>query len=240
MQLLRLRSVITAFEKSNRENMTWSSIAALAAARVGLAATLAGVIGVAMGLERASWTVAASVLVLLKVWIGPAVFNAASRRSRHLCRLGFAGVLLQPPLRRRLSGGCPYGPSVRYRNGRGARYDAGRRVYHGAGLGYSLWRLRRAGSRSFALGERFRHGLGLPDWSRGPRIYRTSVACRSHPAADLAHIGCSRSGSSFPEDLRPYVCVGKANAARFATSSHRPFSSIRAGGRRVSHRSPIC
>jgi hypothetical protein len=34
--------------------MTWSSIAALAAVRVGLAATFAGVISVTLGLERAS------------------------------------------------------------------------------------------------------------------------------------------------------------------------------------------
>lgn len=49
---------------SLRESLRWGSPALLAAFRVGIAAALAGLVGVAFGLERAYWSMAAAVLVL--------------------------------------------------------------------------------------------------------------------------------------------------------------------------------
>ena len=77
------------------ESMTWSSIAALAAVRVGLAATFTGVISVAMGLERAYWMVAASVLVLHQGLDWTRTFQRSVERVvGTFVGLGFAGVLL--------------------------------------------------------------------------------------------------------------------------------------------------
>jgi Fusaric acid resistance protein-like len=76
-------------------SMTSSSIATLAAVRVGLAATFAVVISVALGFDRAYWMVAASVLVLHQGLDWSRTFQRSIERVvGTFLGLGFAGALL--------------------------------------------------------------------------------------------------------------------------------------------------
>ena len=65
------------FAQSLQEALVWPSPILVVSLRIGLAAGLAGLVGAALGLDRAYWTVAAAVLFCTKAWIGTAVFNAA-------------------------------------------------------------------------------------------------------------------------------------------------------------------
>ena len=77
------------------ENLTWKSTAVLATLRVGLASTLASVLGAAFGLDRAYWMVAASVLVLHQGLDWTRTFQRSiDRVTGTLLGLGFAGSVL--------------------------------------------------------------------------------------------------------------------------------------------------
>ena len=77
------------------ESLTWNSTAVLASVRVGLASTLAGVLGAAFGLDRAYWMVAASVLVLHQGLDWTRTFQRSIERViGTLLGLGFAGSIL--------------------------------------------------------------------------------------------------------------------------------------------------
>jgi len=65
------------FAQSLQEALVWPSPILVVSLRIGLAAGLAGLVGAALGLDRAYWTVAAAVLFCTKAWIGTAVFSAA-------------------------------------------------------------------------------------------------------------------------------------------------------------------
>jgi uncharacterized membrane protein YccC len=54
--------------ESLRESLTWPSPVLVVSLRVGLAAAIAGLVGAALGLERAYWIVASAVLVLHQGW----------------------------------------------------------------------------------------------------------------------------------------------------------------------------
>jgi uncharacterized membrane protein YccC len=79
---------------SFRENLSFRSPALLAAARVGIAAGTAGVMGAAIGLERAYWAMAAAVLVLHQGldWTRT-LQRGVERMSGTLVGLGLAGVV---------------------------------------------------------------------------------------------------------------------------------------------------
>jgi hypothetical protein len=80
---------------SLHENLNWASPAVWAAIRVGVASTIACVIGASLDLERAYWIVAAAVLVVYQGldWIGT-LQRAIERVIGTLAGLGLAGLIL--------------------------------------------------------------------------------------------------------------------------------------------------
>jgi hypothetical protein len=219
------------------ESMTWNSIAALAAVRVGLASTFAGVIGVALGFERTYWMVAASILVLHQGLDWTRTFQRSIERVvGTFVGLGFAGALLS--LR---PGGAylvalltvlqfiiemvvvrSYALAVVFITAMALVIASGGHAVHD--LGHLLW----VRGLDTVLGCLI--GLGV----------HVSTAPRSIAVPIPRQISRTLAAA---EAVLPFLAncdVTSVSARRARRDLHRPFSRIRAGGWRVSNTSPIC
>ena len=225
--------------KSICENLTWNSPAVLASVRVGLASTVAGVVGAALGLERVYWMVAASVLVLHQGLDWARTFQRSIERViGTLLGLGFAGSLLSLHLNGTYLVAIlavlqfiiemlvvrSYAIAVVFITATALLMASGGYVVHD--LGYMLW-VSRYGLRMFA---------GI----RGLRFHRSSIHGFSRPGSNLPHTNCNRKDARILGKRRGYISFGKAGTPRSPASRHCAYERIRTRSWRGTERSSLC